>query len=241
MDPRELLENHLSFFSAHRGSVLRAPGVVEIRSEKAAFESVLLEEKGDTKFLDRARTARTFPWTDVSWAAELERRRFQPAGAFVYMTLPATVTVESRASGLALAPVSSREEMESFSDVQAGGFVEDASARPEWRAWMGAANLRNLGAADQTFWIARAEGEPLGVLLVLRSPSVSGIYAVATLPAGRSRGISTALLARAVHEERARGAKAIALQAMQGSYAEGFYRRSGFETAFLSSVLSPPP
>lgn len=69
-----------------------------------------------------------------------------------------------------------------------------------------------------------------------------GIYGVATLPAERRRGTSTALLAHAVEEGWAQGAETVTLQALTGSYAHSLYEKLGFENAFVSTIfetLSP--
>src|SRR5262249_3120161 len=73
--------------------------------------------------------------------------------------------------------------------------------------------------------------------LRVRHRSTLGIYAVATPPPFRRRGVSATPPARAIRDGRARGCATVTLQAAVGSYAEGLYARLGFATAFRSRAF----
>jgi GNAT superfamily N-acetyltransferase len=89
----------------------------------------------------------------------------------------------------------------------------------------------------QRFWVGHVGEEPAGVTLLVFTAGVAGIYAVATRPAFRRTGVSTALLWHAVNEARARSL-CVALQVMEGSYAERLYDGLGFRRAFVSRFFA---
>jgi ribosomal protein S18 acetylase RimI-like enzyme len=128
-------------------------------------------------------------------------------------------------------------EMDTFTGVQVAGFGSSGAELPKWKGWLGEFNHKNLAHPDQSFYIGRLDGKPAGVTLLLITGEIAGIYAVATLPEYRKKGVSTALLNRAVGDARARGCTVISLQVSQGSYAQKLYRSLGFENVFDSPIF----
>jgi GNAT superfamily N-acetyltransferase len=100
--------------------------------------------------------------------------------------------------------------------------------------------LKNVPDPDQDFLLVVAGQETVSCTLVVRSAGIAGIYAVATLPDRRKAGYSGAALEHVRKRVIADGGTRIGLQAAAGSYAEGYYRRLGFEERYGSQVWRLP-
>jgi ribosomal protein S18 acetylase RimI-like enzyme len=129
--------------------------------------------------------------------------------------------------------------METFSELQSRGFLENQEAYATWHPWLRAANFKNLQNKDQYFFIAEIDGTPAGVVLMIVHEGIAGIYAVATPPQFRKNGVSTSILKHAVIEAKKLGCSTITLQVKNGSYAESLYRKLGFKTAFEMQIFGP--
>jgi ribosomal protein S18 acetylase RimI-like enzyme len=87
------------------------------------------------------------------------------------------------------------------------------------------------------FYIAYLDHKPAGVCLFVLTDGVAGIYAVATLPEFRKKGVATTLMKRGIHDAREKGCQTITLQVSTGSYAESLYRKLGFDVRFIARIL----
>ena len=76
---------------------------------------------------------------------------------------------------------------------------------------------------------------PAGVTLTVETEIV-GVYAVATPPAFRKRGVATALLDAALRRAAERGRATATLQVVVGSAAERLYTSLGFASQFTSEI-----
>ncbi|MBZ0201802.1 MAG: GNAT family N-acetyltransferase [Ignavibacteria bacterium] len=94
----------------------------------------------------------------------------------------------------------------------------------------------NLYNSCQHFYTAYEHGKPVGVCLRIIHDNCAGIYAVATLPEFRKKGISTAVMSHALKEARKTGIDTITLKVATDSYAHLFYRKLGFIDVFKCSV-----
>jgi GNAT superfamily N-acetyltransferase len=108
--------------------------------------------------------------------------------------------------------------------------------------------VRNYRAPDQSLYLLRVDGDPASATLLLRTRAVFGVYAVATKPAYRGRGLASALLAQArwdaaeaARAARSLGAPRLTLQVVEGSSdAERLYLTLGFRAAFRSPHFRRP-
>lgn len=96
--------------------------------------------------------------------------------------------------------------------------------------------LAAMHEPGNTFCLGSIDGAAAGVLHLLIDGATAGIYAVATLPSQRRRGVSTALIARTITDARTAGCDLICLSTESGGYAQGLYRRLGFEPVFESQL-----
>lgn len=233
---RRLLENHFSFTALHRAKVIRQPDFVRWESPSEAFRCVLADSQSSLASLTSETSAvRTFPWTgDI--AAGLENLGFRGTGCLRYMTLPPDrAAVASAASGpvdFQIRIAETETELGQFSDVQASSFLSPGEKFEPLRAFLHEANLKNLKHPAQTFYVGSLEDKPVAVTLLLTHEGTAGIYAVATLPEFRRRGLSRLLLARAIADGRRRGCDIITLQVHRNSEAERLYLHLGFSVEF---------
>lgn len=233
-----LFENHLAFLSTHRGDISRSVGFVRIDSSSPEFTAAIAEDGSSLDALpSRYASVRLLPWSRLT-EADLLERGLERCAAFTYMTLRGPLAPAAPPGDLAIEVVTTEARLDVFSDVQTRGFLEPDESYEEWFAWLGEKNRVSLGHEGERFYLASRAGQPVGVTLTVATPGVVGIYAVTTLPEHRRAGVSRALLARAVADARQDGAEVVSLQAMTGSYAEAFYGKLGFSTAFVSPVFA---
>ena len=229
LDP--IFDNHLAFLDAHRGSIRAGPGwnALDGRAPFLSFVAPL----SDAVAIDADCSAVwTYPWSGASWASKLDGLGFSQAGEMSYMELSGPLTAAPRRD-VSIQTVQSEAEADEFAAIQARGFLTaDSPDREWWRRCFLAMARCNHADPNQTLLLARVGEKPVAVLLAVRAGGVAGIYAVATDPNFRREGLSTALLHRAGEDAVEKSAGPLVLQAMTGSYAEGFYARAGFELRY---------
>lgn len=239
VDP--LFANHLAFLDSHRGQVAVSGHAVAVEGLKPDLSSW-------TPLMDAAELpsneapVRLIPSSGKSWPSRLPGFGYRPAETLVYMALEGRPEeAPSLVPGMEIRAVARDEEAVAFAGVQAAGFLDEGDSEFGW--WAGCFRrmaLTNYGRDDQSFFLASMNGMPASVLLCVRAADVTGLYAVATDPAFRDRGLSTALLRHAHADALDHGHSTLVLQAHAGSYAEGFYRRLGFVERYRSQMWRRP-
>ena len=234
-DDAALLDNHLAFLAAHRGQVRRSAAGIAVVGEPDEF-SAWIPLSASAELPPDTATVRLVPWSGDGWAERLVAAGYQPAEVLVYMEAPPDAD-----AGEPLAAIASDEDAMAFAEVQSAAFLdEDEPDYDWWRKMLQDMALRNYRAPDQSLYLLRVDGDPASVTLVLRTGPVFGVYAVATKPAYRGRGLASALLAQARRDAaRAEGAR-LALQVVEGSDAERLYLKLGFRAVFRSPHFRRP-
>jgi GNAT superfamily N-acetyltransferase len=231
-----LLNNHLAFLASHRGLFRRNGDTVFVESDRPEFTYAILGNASRREGLSAsAHTVQLLPWSQVA-TSDLTRAGFSPSTGISYMILDETLPEWRTRSDLVVERVDGQVRMAVFSQVQSRGFNETQSSFDLWHPWLKAANDRNLDNPDQCFYVGSLEGEPVGTVLTVSTGTVAGIYAVATLPHQRKKGISTTIMSQAIADARRRGASTITLQVKQDSYVEDFYRHLGFKRIFATGM-----
>ncbi|HEY3686144.1 MAG TPA: GNAT family N-acetyltransferase [Streptosporangiaceae bacterium] len=229
-----LVENHLAFFAAHHGAVTRTADSVTMTARAEAL-SCWLPRTPDARLPPSAHTVRVLPGAGPDWGDRLAAAGLRPDGALLYLTRRPDLPIPGAATRTAVDRVVDAADAEVFAGVQEAGFREpedDAEAQGWWRRAFTDSARRNRAAPGQALFLARVAGVPAAVALGVHTGGVYGVYAVATLPEFRRRGLATALLERARADAVARGADRLALQVAEGSAAERLYRGLGFTPAF---------
>jgi GNAT superfamily N-acetyltransferase len=233
--PQALFDNHLAFMRSHRGELAIRQGMISITGETPGLP-FWAPCNDDAEVPQACDSMRLLPWSGASWPERLAQQGFAPAEAFTYMELAGDIPAPAFCDpGIEITVAASESDALVFAATQGAGFLDESHAdTPRWHACFRERALQHFANPDQTFYLASLCGEPAAVALVVRTPGLTGIYAVTTRAEYRNRGLSGALLRRAVEDAQVDGTRRIILQAMQGSYAEAFYGRLGFTPRFVS-------
>lgn len=233
---RVLLENHLAFLAAHRGRVCRDGDTISVESDRTEFNYTLLGKTSEVARLPKSvQTIQHLPWS-VTTPDDLERAGFTRTIGLSYMILGEDRPTWRVRNDLVIIPVDSQSQMDLFSDVQSRGFNETQESFDRWHPWLKAANDRNLRNKNQIFYVGLHKGKPAGTVLMVHEGEAAGIYAVATLPQQRKKGISATIMRQAIEDARQGGLQIITLQVKQDSYVEDFYRHLGFQRVFTAGI-----
>lgn len=228
--PLTLLENHLEFLATHRGKVTRLADAFSVESERPEFTYAILKRAGDHELLKRFDRMQLLPgetWNDP---------RFKKGFSLSYMTFEGAPW--KRNPEIEVKKATNPADIAVFTHVQAAGFNQKPEDYDRWHPWLLAANQRNLGRRGQAFYIGYVDGKPVGTTLIVHTEGLAGIYAVATLPEFRKRGVSTTVMSHALSEALS---PQITLQVMDGSYAQSLYEKLGFKTAFHTDFFLRNP
>jgi GNAT superfamily N-acetyltransferase len=238
VDERVLLRNYLHFLNQHQGHVHCFDDAWCVDSDREEYRFAIPGPRSSISALVSRYASFLLTEQNLKFEAPLTEMGFHSVGALNFLFLPAAEKITSAMGSAKVVKVAHEAEMETFSEVQARGFYELEPAYRKWHSWLAAANQKNVGEEDQVFYLAYAGDEPAGVALAILDRSAAGIYGVTTLPGFRKRGVSTSILRSIVHDSREREVEAIALQAVHGSYAEFFFQRLGFRSAFLARKMA---
>ncbi len=237
-----LFENHLAFMRGHRGELCQVNGGLQLQSAMAGV-SWWMPVAQDALIPPGCDCVRLAASSGGQWPDRLTRLGFRCVEELSYMELVDGLLRHMHSVfDVEIVTVADDASADDFASVQTAAFFEDEldEVVEPWRQCFHAMARANYNRADQQFLLGRIEGQPSACMLAVRTPPVSGLYAVGTDPRWRRRGLSTALLARAVADAKCAGASRVILQAVKGSYVEGFYCRLGFVTCFESTVWRLP-
>lgn len=227
-----MLDNHLAFLAAHRGEVRRTATGIEVVGEDPYF-SAWIPLTADAGLPEGTATVRLVPWSGGGWEERLAAAGFEAAEVLVHMEAPPDAV-----DGDPIMPIATDEDAVAFAEVQSAAFLDDDDPDIDWwRTMLREKAVLNYARPDQSFYVLRVDGDPASVTLVFRTGPVVGIYAVATKPAYRGRGLASTLLAQA-RRDAADGR--LTLQVMEGSDAERLYLKLGFRPAFRSPHFRRP-
>jgi N-acetylglutamate synthase-like GNAT family acetyltransferase len=231
-----LLDNHLAFLASHRGSISRNKDTLFIESDRPEFTYAILGQNSKLEELPlNVQTVQHLPWSETT-TDNLNEVGLKTTFGLSYMMLGENLPEWRVRSDLHIERVKDTFGMDAFSDVQSRGFNETIESYEHWRSWLKAANYRNLQNPNQYFYIGTQSGVVVGVVLMVIEEKSAGIYAVATLPEHRKKGISTTIMKQAVAEARKIGLSTITLQVKQDSYVEDFYKHLGFKRIFTTGI-----
>lgn len=124
-------------------------------------------------------------------------------------------------------------------DLEVLAAIEAAAFEPVRRSSRRALR-RALSSAFQRVLVAELDGRVAGMMVLWPYRHTWRIYNLATHPDFRHRGVAGALLARAVAEARAAGARRLSLESRDEPGLVGYYLRRGFSVrARLDDYYGP--
>lgn len=245
-----LEENELAFLREHRSAVWNLGfGRLFVSSDRAVrtwnFIGALASEGDAGSVIDRCRgffgqwelppCLKLTPFSRPhGLQSALASDGWRVAVTLDHMVHPTPEAIAPGPPDVRVCAAASPEEVRTFSEVQSAGF-----GVPDWVGWVETVNQVNVGRPHQRFYVARIAGEPVGVTLLLLTGEVAGLYAVATLPEARGRGVARALVHRAAGEARDLGATTLCLNTAAGGPAQAVFSALGFRTVFPSRFFVP--
>jgi ribosomal protein S18 acetylase RimI-like enzyme len=231
----DLLYHHANFLALHRGRPERLTDLEIIHSDKIDFNIAFpLSEKA---VVNVTREFKMYlpDWINPGSAFSIN---WQKQRKLCYMVLNQSVDDWKINERVKIKAVSTIAELEDFSLVQVKGFFETDESFNEWHSWLRARNFKNFNDRNQIFYVAYEDETPVGVSLCINYHGITGIYAVATLPAKRKQGISAAILKHAIESSIKEGITSFTLQVVANSNAHLFYEHLGFKNSFTCTIYN---
>lgn len=230
----KILENHTHFLAKHRGIEECAEHGQFIHSDKEEYNMFFPLSKEGLEKISKKYTIYLPEWLSINEQLKL---KYKKVGSLTYMVLNDEKTKWETSKKIITKRASTLSDIADFSIVQGKAFCETEEEFNEWYPWMREKNIKNLHDDTQRFYVAYENEKPVGVTLCIYYKNIAGIYAVATLPEHRKKGVSTTLIQRAVDDAISNNMETITLQTSTESYAHSFYRKIGFEDVFECSIL----
>jgi GNAT superfamily N-acetyltransferase len=234
MNNEDILENHINFLSKHRGIKECLEYGTFIHSEKSEYNIAFPFSAEGIEKISGEYTIYLPDWVLMN---EQMKLKYKKTGSLTYMVLTDRKKEWKINKKIIIKRADSLSSIEDFSIVQGKGFCETEKEFNEWYPWMREKNIENLGDITQSFYTAYENGKPVGVSLCIYHKNTAGIYAVATLPEYRKRGIAAALIHKAADDAISNNMTAITLQTSTGSYSHSLYRKLEFENVFECSIF----
>ena len=213
------------FLSRHRGHVEWRGDVAWVESERPEFTFAVVSGLNvDTETFERFSTIYLMSGVEV----DLPARGYLAASSVTFMSSTSDPSQWPTGPQMNIWRASDVTSMAAFSDTQAKGFLETPEAHSVWFPFLEAANRRNLEDPKQFFCIGSLDGEFAGTTLVIDEDGTFGLYAVATPPQHRKKGIATHVMRESLRISGHQAGQPIVLQVVSDSYAERLYQKLGF-------------
>jgi GNAT superfamily N-acetyltransferase len=229
-----ILKHHIYFLSTHRGVRECLQYGEFIHSDKAEYNIAFPLSSECIEKISNKYTIYLPQWIFIN---EQMKLKYKKAGSLTYMVLNNEKRKWEINKKITTKRAISLSDIEAFSIVQGRAFCETEEEFNKWYLWMREKNIKNLDSSTQNFYVAYENEKPVSVLLCIYNNNIAGIYAVATLPEHRKKGISTTLIQRAVDDAISNNMTTITLQTSTESYAHSFYKNLGFENILECSIL----
>lgn len=233
---KNLLENHINFLSKHRGINECLEYGKFIHSDNPDFNIFFPFSNESLEKMNKEYTIYLPQWIFIN---EQMKLKYKKVASLTYMVLANEKARWEINKKIIIKRANSLSDIEDFSVTQAWGFCETEEKFNQAYSWMRQKNIENLDDNTQNFYVAYDNEKPVGVTLCIYYKNIAGIYAVATLPEYRKKGVSTTLIQRVVDDANNNNIAAITLQTYTESYAHSFYKKLGFEDVFDCGILKP--
>ena len=161
--------------------------------------------------------------------AQLERHGLQPQGRQPAMLANLSdLAPPPQVDGLKIEIVEGRSGRYDWAWLTCDAFELGSDVREAMSACEAA--IPETKFISQPRYTGYLDGRPVAVGALVMAADLAGVYAVATLPEARKRGIGTAMTLHAMAQGKMKGAKSAVLQATE--MGRPVYERIGFSTVF---------
>jgi GNAT superfamily N-acetyltransferase len=161
--------------------------------------------------------------------AQLQRNGLHPEGRDPAMLMDlSALPLPPQITGLEIVTVEGRSGRYDWAWLTCDAFELDPDVRQAMSNCE--ATIPESEFANQPRYTGYLDGKPVAVSSLVMAADLAGIYAVATLPEARKRGIGSAMTLHAMAEGKVRGAKTAVLQATEPG--KPIYEEIGFTTIY---------
>jgi len=232
---RQLLNNHICFLRQNRGSIRNENENIIISSDVENFDITFLVNEYPSEFESKMIYL-------PEWASDsneiIENDKITKVADLTYMFANSNILNAWKTNNsIVTKKVTNDSDLELFSIIQSKGFCETKEIYNEWFPFLRRKNFEGVLFKNQHFFIAYLEDEAVGTCLIVDSHDTYGIYAVATLPEYRKKGIATSVMKSALVNCMNSKIQNLTLQTMKDSNAEKLYLYLGFKKEFNCQIL----
>jgi ribosomal protein S18 acetylase RimI-like enzyme len=235
MKNKQLLNNHICFLEQNRGLKRYENKNTVISSDVDNFDITFLNNKYQSDF--HTKMIYLPEWTTDS-NQTIKPDKVEKIADLIYMSANSNILKEwNTNNSIVTKKVISDPDLELFSIVQSRGFCETDEIYNEWFPFLRKKNFEGTLFKNQHFFIAYIADKAVGTCLIIDSNDTYGIYAVATLPEYRKKGIATSVMKSALVNCMNIKIQNLTLQTMKDSNAEKLYVNLGFKKEFECQIL----
>lgn len=237
MNNQQLLENRLSFITCHREKRESLPGLEIFYGKPMFFKNAFLFDEQALENVPAGFQLHIPDWIVVE-VALLKKHGWDYSESMNYMELKKSTENWLVNPEIIIEKIKSEKDLVRYCQTQSQGFNGDNVEEDELYPIMLESSRKNFNKSNHHFYMAILDGEPVGASVAYLDGAVMGIYSVATIASFRRMGVSTSLLKHSILKGFQEGIQCVTLQTMAGSYAETFYKKLGFETAFSCRIFT---
>jgi len=235
MKNKQLLNNHICFLQQNRGSKRYENENIRISSEVDNFDITFLINEYQPAF--NSKMVYLPEWSSNS-IQSIKPDKVEKIADLTYMSANSNILKEWKTNNaIVTKKIVSDSDLELFSIVQSRGFCETNEIYNEWFPFLRKKNFEGILFKNQHFFIAYIADKAVGTCLIIDSDDRYGIYAVATLPEYRKKGIATSVMKSALVNCIDIKTQNLTLQTIKDSSAEKLYLHLGFKREFNCQVL----
>lgn len=235
MKNKKLLNNHICFLEQNRGLKRYENENIIISSNVDNFDITFLINECqfdlDSKMI-------YLPEFTIDSNQIIESYKTKKIADLTYMSANSNILKEWKTNNdIKTKKVMNDSDLELFSIIQSKGFCETEKIYNEWYPFLRQKNFEGVLFKNQHFFIAYLADEAVGTCLIVDSDNIYGVYAVATLPEHRKKGIATSVMKSALINCMNSKIQNLTLQTIKSSNAESLYLHLGFKKEFNCQIL----
>ena len=235
MKNKQLLNNHICFLQQNRGSKRYENKNIRISSEVDNWDITFLNNEYQPAINSKMIYLPEWPSNSNQ---TIKYDKIEKIADLTYMFANSNILKEWKTNNsIVTKEVINDSDLELFSIVQSRGFCETNELYNEWLPFFRKKNFEGALFKNQHFFIAYIADKPVGTCLLVDSDDMYGIYAVATLPEYRKKGIATSVMKSALVNCMNIKVQNLTLQTMKDSNAEKLYLHLGFKKEFNCQIF----
>lgn len=235
---KQLINNHICFLQQNRGKIQSQDINIRLSSEFDNFDITFLIKEQQSTF--SSKLIYIPEWVNYS-KQNIKSDKLEKISDLTYMIANSSIINEWKVNNSVETKKISSDldlDLDLFSKVQSRGFCETSEIYNKWFPFLRKKNFEGALFNNQHFFIAYISNVAVGSCLIIDSDNAYGIYAVATLPEYRKKGIATSVMKAALEYCINIKDQNLTLQTIKDSNAEKLYLRLGFKKEFNCEIIN---